>query len=43
MPDGMIDIDAPATENINAVAKAKGVSGRPGRRLYPRPAAPCTR
>ena len=40
-PDGIIDLDAPPGDNVNALAKAKGVPVSRDHRLHARPAAPC--
>ena len=39
-PKGVVDLDAPADENIRNLAKAKGVQARGDHRDDPRPAAP---
>ena len=40
-PKGVVDLDAPAEENIRNLAKAKGVKPADDHRAHPRPAAPC--
>ena len=39
-PAGLIDLDGTPTDNIRALAKARGGSGVGDHRLHPRPAAP---
>ena len=39
-PEGVVDLDATREDNIQALAKAKGVKPRRDHRLRPRPAAP---